>query len=96
MGVQKVRTPRARDKQEFSQTKYWSIDMANGWTSERKARQSALIRRWKPWEKSTGPKSPEGKARVARTHSRAGGANYLGSYRAHFENRKKGRSRMVE
>ena len=40
--------------------------MANGWTEERRARQAAEIRRWKPWEKSTGPKTPEGKARVAR------------------------------
>ena len=37
--------------------------MANGWTTERRARQSALIRDWKPWEKSTGPKTPEGMAR---------------------------------
>ena len=36
--------------------------MANGWTPERQARQSALIRTWKPWERSTGPKSPAGKA----------------------------------
>ena len=47
-------------------TKYWSISMANGWTSERRARQAALIQRWKPWERSTGPKTPEGKARVSR------------------------------
>ena len=40
--------------------------MANGWTLERRARQSALIQRWKPWERSTGPKTPEGKARVSR------------------------------
>ena len=32
--------------------------MANAWTPERKARQSELIRKWKPWERSTGPKSP--------------------------------------
>lgn len=37
--------------------------MANGWTPERRARQSALIRTWRPWEKSTGPKTPEGKIR---------------------------------
>lgn len=40
--------------------------MANGWTPERRARQSELIRTWKAWERSTGPKTPEGKARVAR------------------------------
>lgn len=37
--------------------------MANGWTPERRARQSALIRTWQPWKKSTGPKTPEGKTR---------------------------------
>lgn len=39
--------------------------MAKGWTPERQKRQSMLIRNWKPWEKSTGPITPEGKARAA-------------------------------
>ncbi len=34
--------------------------MANGWTSERRARQAALIQRWKPWERSTGPTCARG------------------------------------
>lgn len=33
----------------------------NGWTDERRAKQARLIRNWKPWEKSTGAKTPEGK-----------------------------------
>lgn len=32
------------------------------WTPERRKKQSEAIRRWKPWSKSTGPKSLEGKA----------------------------------
>ncbi len=40
--------------------------MANGWTPERRKRQAELIKSWKPWAKSTGPKSPEGKAAVSR------------------------------
>ena len=44
----------------------------NGWTPERRARQAELIRSWKPWEKSTGAKSPEGKARVASNPWRGG------------------------
>ena len=40
--------------------------MTNGWTPARRARQATLIRRWKPWEKSSGPKNTEGKAMVAR------------------------------
>lgn len=35
--------------------------MANGWTPERRARQAEAIKRWKPWEKSTGPRTDEGK-----------------------------------
>ena len=38
----------------------------NGWTPERRARQSELIRQWKPWRKSTGPKSAPGKAATSR------------------------------
>ena len=37
-----------------------------GWTPERRKKQSEAIRRWKPWNQSTGPKSPEGRAAVAR------------------------------
>lgn len=36
--------------------------MNNGWTPERRARQAALIRSWKPWERSTGPRTESGKA----------------------------------
>ena len=39
--------------------------MANGWTPERKARQSLLIRSWRPWESTQGPVTPEGKKRSA-------------------------------
>jgi hypothetical protein len=46
--------------------------MANGWTPERRARQSALIRQWRPWEHSRGPKSEEGKARVSRNAFKGG------------------------
>lgn len=38
---------------------------ANGWSDERRAKQSVEIQTWRPWEKSTGPKTPEGKARSA-------------------------------
>ena len=44
----------------------------NGWTPERKARQSELIRAWRPWEKSTGAKTPEGKAIVSQNSWRGG------------------------
>lgn len=46
--------------------------MANGWTSERRARQAELIRNWRPWERSTGPTSAAGKAVVARNAWKGG------------------------
>ena len=39
---------------------------ARTWTLEQRQEQSLAIKRWKPWLRSTGPKSPEGKAAVAR------------------------------
>jgi hypothetical protein len=44
----------------------------SAWTSERRARQAAQIRHWRPWEKSTGPRSPEGKATSSRNAWKGG------------------------
>lgn len=44
----------------------------NGWTPERRARQAEAIRRWKPWAKSTGPRTAEGKARAKMNGYRGG------------------------
>lgn len=38
----------------------------SAWTEERRARQAEIIRQTKPWEKSTGPKTDEGKAIASR------------------------------
>ena len=46
--------------------------MANGWTLERRARQAERIRNWRPWERSSGPKSEAGKAVVARNAWKGG------------------------
>ena len=56
--------------------------MANGWTPERRARQSELIRNWKPWELSTGAKTPEGKARSSRNAQKHGMSRLLRELRA--------------
>ena len=45
---------------------------AKGWTPERRKRQSEAIGSWKPWQQSTGPKSPAGRAVVARNAWRGG------------------------
>lgn len=42
------------------------------WTADRRKKQRELIQRWKPWEKSTGAKTAEGKARVSRNAVKTG------------------------
>jgi hypothetical protein len=44
----------------------------NGWTPERRERQAGAIHRWKTRERSTGPKTTQSKARVARNAYRGG------------------------
>ncbi len=39
--------------------------MARKWTEEEKRKQSEAIKRWKPWEQSTGPRTEEGKGRCS-------------------------------
>ena len=51
--------------------------MANGWSPERRARQAKLIRQWRPWEKSTGPRTQVGKEVVSRNAYKGGCAFYL-------------------
>lgn len=46
--------------------------MSNGWTPERRARQAVLIRNWRPWERSTGPRTNEGKAKASRNAYKGG------------------------
>ena len=46
--------------------------MANGWTPERRAQQSLKIRQWQPWTRSTGARTPEGKADSSRNAYRGG------------------------
>jgi len=50
----------------FQQIKLLEITVARGWTEERKQRQRERIQAWRPWDKSTGPRTAEGKAKVAR------------------------------
>ena len=46
--------------------------MANGWTDERRKKQSELIRGWQPWNNSTGPKTGEGKKISSRNSIKLG------------------------
>lgn len=42
------------------------------WTPKERKRQSERIRAWKPWEQSTGPKTPEGKAKCRHNAAKHG------------------------
>ena len=39
---------------------------ARTWTTEQRQRKREAIQRWKPWNQSTGPRTPEGKATASR------------------------------
>ena len=45
--------------------------MGSGWTPERRARQAEAIKRWRPWEQSTGPRTDAGKAAAAANGAKA-------------------------
>lgn len=50
---------------------------ARNWTDEQRQQQAERIRRWSPWSKSTGPRSPDGKAKSSRNGWRGGMRNML-------------------
>jgi hypothetical protein len=58
-------------------TNYQGAAMSYYRTPEHRARQSAAIQQWRPWEHSTGPKSEEGKARVSRNAYKGGTRSIL-------------------
>ena len=46
--------------------------MENGWTEERRQRQSELIQTWQPWTNSTGPRTAEGKTKSSQNAFKGG------------------------
>jgi hypothetical protein len=60
----------------------------SAWTEERRARQAEIIRQTKPWEKSTGPKTEEGKTISSRNA-------YLGDWEHNWRARMKSNTRMA-
>ena len=56
-------------------------------TAEHRKLRAELIRRWKPWEKSTGPKSSAGKARSDRTPTKAQRGRCCERYVEHYVSR---------
>lgn len=53
--------------------------MPRRWTPEQRAEQAEKIKRWKPWERSTGPATDEGKAAASRNAVKHGmrGATWI-------------------
>jgi hypothetical protein len=47
------------------------------WTLEQRLRQSEAIRRWRPWEASTGAKTPYGKAISSKNATKTGDSAYV-------------------
>lgn len=45
---------------------------ARSWTPEQRKQQAEAIKRWSPWEQSTGPKSEAGKSVVSRNGWKGG------------------------
>ena len=54
--------------------------MSTGWTAERRSRQGKLIHIWRPWEKSTGPKTVQGKRGSAMRGYKGGVRPTLGAF----------------
>ena len=50
---------------------------ARKWTPEQRLRQSEAITRWKPWERSTGAKTPQGKAISSKNATKTGNSVYV-------------------
>jgi hypothetical protein len=50
---------------------------ARKWTQEQRLRQSEVIRRWRPWESSTGAKTPQGKAISSKNATKTGDSVFL-------------------
>lgn len=48
------------------------------WTPEARARQAELIAGWRPWERSTGPRTVEGRARSSQNALRHGARSASG------------------
>ena len=47
------------------------------WTAEQRLRQSEAIRRWRPWEASTGAKTADGKSISSKNATKTGDSVYV-------------------
>ena len=69
--------------------------MTNGWTQASRARQASIIQRWKLWERSTGPRTSEGKARVSQNTHKGGSRHLLRALSGLLKDQDKRRKDLV-
>lgn len=63
-------------------------------TPEHRRLRGELIRKWKPWEKSTGPKTVEGKARAAKRGYKGGWRKQMQELRRLLKDQEQARGQL--
>jgi hypothetical protein len=66
------------------------------WTPEERLKQSEAIKRWKPWEQSTGAKSPQGKAISSKNATKTGDSAYVRELIKQMNQILKEQNRLIE
>lgn len=49
----------------------------SSWTIERRLKQREAIQRWKPWTRSTGPKTEKGKFKSSKNALKTGDSSFI-------------------
>ena len=65
-------------------------------TPEHRRLRAQLIRKWKPWERSSAPRRLAGKATVARNAYKGATRHWLRELRRALRDQEKNRGRLVE
>src|SRR5687768_13203080 len=89
-------SPRMCEKSKTGKSNYQGIEVTYERTPEHRRVQAELIRKWKPWEKSTGPKSKEGKTRAAMRGFKGGWRKELRELRCILREQEEARRQVVE
>jgi len=68
----------------------------SGWTEERKKRQRELIHQWKPWLKSTGAKTTEGKKKSSQNAYKTGDSKKVRELIKHLNSLMRKQTKLVD
>ena len=85
----------AHGKLKSCKTNFWRRKMAKGCTQGGRTRQAVLIQCWKPWQRSTGPRTSEGKARVVQNAYKGGTRSMLRALSRLLKDQEKRRKNFV-